>query len=153
MTSRDHVAPRVPERAAGSRLSLTLDALIEWGEHLGSASHPPLVITLAGDLGSGKTTLAQAICKGYGVTESVTSPTFAIVHRYDAPRSAVYHLDLYRLTGPADLTNIGWDDIVSSHSLVLIEWPERARGVLPEHVPIDLEHDPTDASRRILLAG
>jgi tRNA threonylcarbamoyladenosine biosynthesis protein TsaE len=153
VTSSDHVAPRVPARATGSHLSLTREALIEWGEHLGRASHPPLVITLAGDLGAGKTTLAQAICRGYGVTEQVTSPTFAIVHRYDAPRAPVYHLDLYRLSGPSELTNIGWDEIVSSHALVLIEWPERARGVLPDHVPIDLEHDPADASRRLLLAG
>lgn len=153
MTSSDHVAPRVPARAAGSRLSLSLDELVLWGEHLGRASHAPLVITLAGDLGAGKTTLAQAICRGYGVTEQVTSPTFAIVHRYDAPRSPVYHLDLYRLQGPAELTNIGWDEIVSSHALVLVEWPERARGALPEHVPIDLEHDPRDPSRRVLLAG
>jgi tRNA threonylcarbamoyladenosine biosynthesis protein TsaE len=153
VTSSDHVAPRVPALAPKSRLSVTLPQLIEWGERLGKASHAPLVITLAGELGSGKTTLAQAICRGYGVAEPVTSPTFAIVHRYDASRSPVFHLDLYRLRGPEELTNIGWDEIVSSHALVLVEWPERARGALPGHVPIDLEHVPDDASRRVLLAG
>lgn len=153
MTASDHVAPRVPALAPASRLSVTLPELMAWGERLGRASHPPLVITLAGELGSGKTTLAQAICRGYGVTEAVTSPTFAIVHRYDAPRSPVFHLDLYRLRGPDELTNIGWDEIVSSHALVIIEWPERARGALPPHVPIDLEHVGDDAARRVLLAG
>jgi tRNA threonylcarbamoyladenosine biosynthesis protein TsaE len=153
VSTSDHVAPRVPALAAGSRLALTLPELVAWGESLGRASHPPLVMTLAGDLGAGKTTLAQAICRGYGVTEPVTSPTFALVHRYDAPRSAVYHLDLYRLRGPEELTNIAWDEIVASHALVLIEWPERARGALPAHVPIDLEHLPGDSTRRVLLAG
>ena len=82
------------------------------------AATAPLVVALAGDLGAGKTTLAQAICAGYGVTEPVTSPTFALVHRYDAPRSPVYHLDLYRLDRPSDLINIGWDEIVASHALI-----------------------------------
>jgi tRNA threonylcarbamoyladenosine biosynthesis protein TsaE len=153
VTVGDHVTPRVPALAQGSRLSVTREELVGWGEALGRASHPPLVITLAGELGSGKTTLVQAICRGYGVTEPVTSPTFAIVHRYDAPRSPVFHLDLYRLRGPQELTNIGWDDVLSSHALVMIEWPERAHGFLPSHVPIDLEHVEGDATRRLLLAG
>ena len=127
--------------------------MVAWGERFGRAAVAPLVVTLAGDLGAGKTTLVQAICRGYGVTEPVTSPTFALVHRYAAPRSPVYHLDLYRLRGPAELTNIGWDEIVAAHALVLIEWPERAEGLLPAHVPIDLEHLPGDESRRVLLAG
>ena len=153
MSSFGHLAPRVPTLAAGSRLAVTLAELVAWGEALGRASHPPLVITVAGDLGSGKTTLAQAICRGYGVTEPVTSPTFALVHRYDAGRSPVYHLDLYRLTGPEELTNIGWDEIVSSRALIIVEWPERAKEALPPHVPIDLEHVPADPTRRVLLAG
>ena len=112
------------------------------------------MVALAGDLGAGKTTLAQAICAGYGVTEPVTSPTFALVHRYHAPRSPVYHLDLYRLERPSDLINIGWDEIAASHALVIVEWPERAGDLIPaEHVPIDLEYAPADPERRVLLAG
>lgn len=133
---------------------MTRDELVRWGEAFGRAAAPPLVVTLAGDLGAGKTTLAQAICAGYGVTEPVTSPTFAIVHRYSAPRSPVYHLDLYRLERPSDLVNIGWDEIVMSHALVIVEWPERAGHLIPpEHVPIDLAYAPDDRSHRILLAG
>jgi tRNA threonylcarbamoyladenosine biosynthesis protein TsaE len=125
-----------------------------WGEALGRAALPPLLIALAGELGAGKTTLAKAICRGYGVTEDVTSPTYAIVHRYDAPRSPVYHVDLYRLESEGELQNIGWDEIVSSHALVIIEWPERAGAAVPAgHVPIDLEYAPGDETRRILLAG
>src|SRR5688572_28569631 len=133
---------------------MTRGELVAWGELFGRAATPPLVVALAGDLGAGKTTLAQAICTGYGVTEPVTSPTFAIVHRYEAPRSPVYHLDLYRLDKPSDLVNIGWDEIVMAHALIIVEWPERAGALIPaDHVPIDLEHASDDPARRILLAG
>lgn len=148
-----HSPHPLPPLVTGGRLALSLDELVSWGERFGRSARAPLVVTLAGDLGAGKTTLAQAICRGYGVTEPVTSPTFALIHRYDAPRSPVYHLDLYRLRGPDELANIGWDDVVSSHALVLVEWPERAVGALPSHVAIDLEHAAGDESRRILLAG
>ena len=133
---------------------MTRGELVAWGEAFGRAATPPLLIALAGDLGAGKTTLAQAICAGYGVTEPVTSPTFALVHRYDAPRSPVYHLDLYRIERPSELVNLGWDEITMSHALVIVEWPERAGDLIPAgHVAIDLEYAPSDPERRVLLAG
>ena len=144
----------VPPLAPRGRVTMTRPELVAWGEAFGRAATAPLVVALAGDLGAGKTTLAQAICAGYGVTEPVTSPTFALVHRYHAPRSPVYHLDLYRLERPSDLINIGWDEIAASHALVIVEWPERAGDLIPaEHVPIDLEYAPADPERRVLLAG
>lgn len=109
----------------------TLAELTAWGEALGGRIEAPCVVTLEGDLGAGKTTLAQAIARGYGVRDAVTSPTFAIVHEYHAPRSPVFHLDLYRLSGPHQLANIGWDDAISSRAVVVIEWPDRAAGELP----------------------
>jgi tRNA threonylcarbamoyladenosine biosynthesis protein TsaE len=122
---------------------LSLDAMRAWGEALGTRLDPPQVVTLAGDLGAGKTTLVQAICRGYGVTEPVTSPTFALVHEYDAPRSRVYHLDLYRLRGAHELANIGWEDALASRALVLVEWPDRAIGELPaSRIALTLEHVP-----------
>ena len=140
--------------AASGGLVVTLDDLVAWGTRFGAAARPPVLITLSGELGAGKTALVQAICRGYGVTEPVTSPTFALVHEYAAPRSQVFHLDLYRLNQPADLEPIGWREIVSARALVLLEWPDRAGTLLPaEHVPIRLEHVPDDARRRILLAG
>lgn len=144
----------LPPLAAEGRLALTERELIDWGERLGRQIHPPLIITLDGDLGAGKTTLARAISVGYGVREDVTSPTFAIVHVYDAPKSPVYHIDLFRLESPRDLQNIGWDDLVQSDALVLIEWPGRAGDLLPrEHIPIQLSHLPEDPDRRVLYAG
>ncbi|MEW5919294.1 MAG: tRNA (adenosine(37)-N6)-threonylcarbamoyltransferase complex ATPase subunit type 1 TsaE [Gemmatimonadota bacterium] len=144
----------VPERAREGRLRLTRDELMDWGEAFGRAARPPLCVAIAGDLGAGKTTLVQAICRGYGVQEPVTSPTFALVHEYRAPRSPVFHLDLYRLQHARELAAIDWDDIVAAHALLLIEWPERAAGVLPaDHVGIELQHVPNEESRRLLLAG
>jgi len=144
----------VPALAPRARVAMTRPELIAWGEAFGRAVSAPLVIALAGDLGAGKTTLAQAICTGYGVTAPVTSPTFALVHRYDAPRSPVYHLVLYRIERPSDLVNIGWDEIAGAHALVIVEWPERAGTLIPPgHVPIDLEYSPSDPERRVLLAG
>src|SRR5512138_974521 len=119
---------------------MTRTELFAWGEAFGHAASPPLIVTLAGDLGAGKTTLAQAICAGYGVTEPVTSPTFALVHRYQAPKSPVYHLDLYRVQRSSELVNIGWDEISMAHALIIVEWPERAADFIPAgHVPIELE--------------
>jgi tRNA threonylcarbamoyladenosine biosynthesis protein TsaE len=143
----------VPPLASRSRLSLDEEGLRDWGRAFGAAAMPPLVVTLQGDLGTGKTTLAQAISLGYGVTEPVTSPTYALVHRYASPRSPVYHVDLYRLEHPAQLTNLGWNDILAETALVIVEWPERAGERLPPHVPIALEYDSADEGRRLLLAG
>lgn len=150
----DAQVPLVPSLAEKGHLNLSLEELTSWGEKLGSAAKPPLLITLKGDLGAGKTTLAQAICAGYGVTEEVTSPTYALVHKYSAERSPVYHVDLYRLSQEAELTNIGWDDIISERALVIVEWPERAGSRIPRnHLPIALEYSHSDADRRLLLAG
>src|SRR6185437_3191738 len=121
--------------AGHGHLACTEPALVAWGEQFGRAALPPLVVTITGDLGAGKTTLTRAICRGYGVTEDVTSPTFALVHQYAAGKSPVYHLDLYRLKSPAELTNLGWDEIP---------------GV---HVPTRLQHLPDDPTRRLLYAG
>jgi tRNA threonylcarbamoyl adenosine modification protein YjeE len=151
MPAHRHV---VPARAEKGHLKVTEHELREWGQELGRSTTAPLLVTLTGDLGVGKTTLAQAICRGYGVLDEITSPTYALVHEYRAPRSAVFHIDLYRLDSPDQLTNLGWDEIVSSRSLILVEWPERAGSRLPEdHLPIDLDYVPTDSTRRILLAG
>ncbi len=151
MPAHRHLVPPLAERG---HLKLTEDELREWGQNLGRSINPPLIITLTGELGAGKTTLAQAICLGYGVPDPITSPTYALVQEYSAPRSAVFHIDLYRVESPEQLTNLGWDDILDSRALILVEWPERAGGRLPEdHLPIDIDYIDGDPTRRILLAG
>ncbi|MEP7347052.1 MAG: tRNA (adenosine(37)-N6)-threonylcarbamoyltransferase complex ATPase subunit type 1 TsaE [Gemmatimonadaceae bacterium] len=125
---------------------LSREDLIVFGETLGRSLAPPHLLALSGDLGAGKTTLVQAVCRGYGVATQVTSPTFALVHVYEGERSQVFHLDLYRLRDESELTNIGWDDIVNEEAIVLVEWPERAGARLPvgyTHVHLDhVDHDP-----------
>jgi len=147
-------APLVPPLAEHGALAMTEAELRDWGRRFGKSAHPPLVITITGELGAGKTTLVQAICAGYGVTDEVTSPTFALVHEYAAPRSPVHHLDLYRLDRPDQLDAIGWDELMSGHALVLVEWPERAADRLPrEHVTLSLQHLAGEPDRRLLYAG
>jgi tRNA threonylcarbamoyladenosine biosynthesis protein TsaE len=146
--------PPVPPLAAHGHLAVTETELTDWGERFGRAARPPLLVTLTGDLGTGKTTLARAICRGYGVPNDVTSPTYTLVHEFEAPRSRVFHLDLYRLRRPEELNGLGWDDILASEALVIVEWPERAGDLLPrDHVPILLQHLPNDPDRRLFYAG
>jgi tRNA threonylcarbamoyladenosine biosynthesis protein TsaE len=149
--ARHHV---IPPLAASGKVAVTEPELRAWGERLGRAATAPLLIAISGDLGAGKTTLAQSICRGAGIQESVTSPTFALVQRYEGERFPVYHIDLYRLEAPQQLVNLGWDDILRDDALVLVEWPERAHGNLPaETLHLQLEHHPTEPSKRFLLAG
>lgn len=130
---------------------LTRDELVAWGHEFGRGLVAPVLIALSGDLGAGKTTLAQAICAGYGVLEPVTSPTFALVHQYRGGPAMVFHLDLYRISSPDELTNLGWDEIVDSNAVVLVEWPERAEGALPRSaIHLDLGHVVGDDGRRML---
>jgi tRNA threonylcarbamoyladenosine biosynthesis protein TsaE len=130
----------------------TLHELRAWGEALGRGLKPGSIIAIEGELGTGKTTLAQAICDGVGVREDVTSPTFALVNEYHADGATVFHLDLYRLRGPDDLTNLAWDDIVNSDAIVLVEWPDRAGDRMPdEAIRIRLEYIVGDDDHRRLI--
>src|SRR5207249_11078550 len=97
------------------------------------------VVTVAGELGSGKTTFVRGACRALGVTEPVTSPTFTIGHRYSG-RLDVSHLDLYRFEGvsPAE-----WGDLEPyfEDAVVFVEWPEAGAGVLPPvRAAVRLEH-------------
>jgi tRNA threonylcarbamoyladenosine biosynthesis protein TsaE len=88
------------------------------------------VVTVSGELGSGKTTFVRGACVALGVRERVTSPTYTIGHRYHGERGAVSHLDLYRFEGvsPAE-----WGDLEPyfDDAIAFVEWPEAGAGVLP----------------------
>lgn len=128
---------------------LSREALEAWGEALGRELRAPRVVTLSGELGAGKTTLVQAICRGYGVTEAVTSPTFALVHEYAGGATPVHHLDLYRLRDRRDLLQLGWEELINDDALVLVEWPERAEGEIPPGaLHLTLGHVEGDSSVR-----
>jgi tRNA threonylcarbamoyladenosine biosynthesis protein TsaE len=128
---------------SGTRL-MTLRELEEFGVSMGRAltAWVPKVVTLRGDLGTGKTTLTRALARGFGVVEPVTSPTFALVHQYAARGGRrFFHLDLYRITGPHELANLGWESLLAEQALVVIEWPERAGDLIPaKAMAIELSH-------------
>ncbi len=88
-----------------------------------------------GSMGVGKTTFIKEICKQLGVIEVVTSPTFAIVNEYNtADNQIVYHFDFYRINKIEELFDFGYEDYLFSSNYCFIEWPEKANGVLPEHI-------------------
>lgn len=103
------------------------------GRKLGQLARPGDVITLAGDLGAGKTTLTQAIGEGLGVPDHlyITSPTFSLLHEYPG-RLPLYHMDLYRLAGEGDLENLGFEEYIYGEGLTVIEWPDRLGSLLPD---------------------
>ena len=87
---------------------------------------PGDIILLQGDLGAGKTNFVRGLCAGLGMTDlwEVDSPTYTVVNHYEVG-SGVDHLDLYRFSDPHELEEIGFDDMLASPSIVVIEWPER----------------------------
>ncbi len=128
---------------------MTREELEAWGEQLGATLVPGDVVALHGDLGAGKTTLARAIARGWGALDEVTSPTYALVHRYDAPRGPLWHLDLYRIESPSELLHLGWDDVLAGDAPAVIEWPERAGAELPaERMDVQLATVDGDPLRR-----
>jgi tRNA threonylcarbamoyladenosine biosynthesis protein TsaE len=122
---------------------LTEPELALWGERFGRALPLPAFVVLRGELGAGKTTLVRAIARAQGALEPVSSPTYGIVREYISPRGEVVHIDLYRIGDPEELHQIGWEDVLRSRGLVLLEWPERAENALPkDHLTLHLEHVP-----------
>ena len=130
---------------------LTLDALTAWGRAFGASLVAPRCITLEGELGAGKTTLVQAIAAGLGVSEPVTSPTYALVQSYSSPKGTLHHLDLYRLRDASQLAQLGWYDLLTDAAIVCVEWPDRAADELPrERTALTLAHVPGRADVRRL---
>jgi len=120
------------------------------------------IIALHGDLGAGKTTFVQGFMKALGVKHRITSPTFLIIRKYEIStplrRGLVhyhhaYHLDLYRIHKPKELLDLGFKKIIQDqHAIVLIEWPERIKTLLPKNtIWIILEHGKTENERIIKM--
>jgi len=126
--------------------------LSRWGERLGATLATPCFLALRGPLGAGKSVLARAVGRGAGLVEPMPSPTFNLCFRYDTPRGVeLIHMDLYRLSDPDELWELGWEDLGAPDQLVLVEWPERAGPLLPAdrwdvslHVP-----EPGSTVRRV----
>ena len=115
---------------------------------------PPALVTIEGDLGTGKTTLVREVLRARGVRGAITSPSFTLAQSYlgrDGER--LHHLDLYRLSRGADADLFAWDDYLGPDALTFVEWPAAGSGVLPEpDVRLELEHR-TPRSRSARLYG
>ncbi len=92
--------------------------------------HPRTVIALHGDLGSGKTTFVTGIARSLKIYDPITSPTFTLIKEYYGLMS-LFHMDLYRISGPDELTTLGVYDYLLTDGVSVIEWPERAGDLLP----------------------
>ncbi len=114
-------------------LSHSPEQTIRLGVRLGELIKPGTVICMAGDLGTGKTTLAQGVARGWGSLDQVTSPTFMLINEYRrADTSRLYHFDAFRLRGIEDAVDIGFLELLDNGGPLLIEWPERVAAILPE---------------------
>ena len=90
------------------------------------------MLGLVGSLGAGKSVLARAIGEGAGVQVAMPSPSFNLVFRYEADGGCeVVHLDLYRIESPDDLWELGWNELGAENEIVIVEWPEQARALMP----------------------
>ena len=125
------------------------------GRDLARRLAPGDLLAFDGELGSGKTCMIQGICQGLEVADYVTSPTFILINEYTGRLNGeplpVYHFDLYRLGGPAELEDLGAEEYFYGRGICLIEWAERAGSRLPaRRREITLEHVTAD-ERRITL--
>jgi tRNA threonylcarbamoyladenosine biosynthesis protein TsaE len=102
------------------------------GVRLGEMLKPGDLVSLEGDLGSGKTTLAQGIARGWGALDPVTSPTFVLINEYRRADSAtLYHVDAFRLEGGAEAAALGLSELFDDRGPVLVEWADRLGESLP----------------------
>lgn len=111
--------------------SLSQAELEAEGEALGRRLRPGEVVTFEGELGAGKTTFIKAVARGLGVRRPATSPTYALVHRYQGNRGPVFHLDCFRLRSPDEAADLDWEGLLAEGDAILVEWPERALGWVP----------------------
>jgi tRNA threonylcarbamoyladenosine biosynthesis protein TsaE len=113
------------------------DDTIELGRHLATLIVRPCLILLIGNLGAGKTTLTKGIVSGLKVAEpdEVSSPTYTVIHEYG---SNVYHIDLYRLEKAEEVALLGLDEMFDRGAVMLIEWGEAYRRVLPADTPVEI---------------
>ncbi len=115
---------------------------------------PPALVTVEGELGTGKTTFVRELLRARGVRGAITSPSFTLAQSYRGRQGErLHHLDLYRLSAGADVALFAWDDYLGPDALTFVEWPAAGNGVLPDpDVRLELEHR-TPRSRSARLYG
>jgi tRNA threonylcarbamoyladenosine biosynthesis protein TsaE len=123
------------------------------GEQIGRALVPGMVLALMGGLGAGKTTLTKGIARGLEVSDLVHSPTFTLIHEHYG-RLPVYHFDLYRLTAPEELDDLGYEDYFYGEGVSVVEWPEKVLSLLPpDHIEINIESEGDNRTFTVRATG
>ncbi|QGP91414.1 tRNA threonylcarbamoyladenosine biosynthesis protein TsaE [Neomoorella glycerini] len=124
----------------------------ELGRVLGRLLGPGDVVILTGELGAGKTTLAQGLAQGLEVSGTVTSPTFTLIQEHQG-RLPFYHIDVYRLEDPEAALELGLEEYFYGQGVTLVEWGKRLGELLPpEYLEVCLEYDPMAGRRATLTA-
>lgn len=112
-----------------------------FGERIGRLLRAGDVVLLSGELGAGKTVLAQGIGRGMGVRDPIKSSSFVIMNEYDGETLRLFHADLYRLEDPEQVAELALDEL-AARGVLVVEWPERAPLELPqEHLVVRLSYD------------
>jgi len=111
---------------------VTPEAMEGLGRAIAGGLEGGQTITFSGDLGAGKTTLVRGILRGCGYEGPVKSPTFTLIESYLLDDLTLHHFDLYRLEDPVELEYLAWREYFTDRTVCLVEWPERAAGILPE---------------------
>lgn len=112
------------------------------------------IVLLKGDLGAGKTTFVKGVVKALqGDENNVTSPTFTILNEYDLQQFSIYHFDLYRLSDPNELCNIGYEEYFYGDGVCFVEWPERAEEFFDKNVKVVQINKLGENQREIVLQG
>ncbi|MBQ1880222.1 MAG: tRNA (adenosine(37)-N6)-threonylcarbamoyltransferase complex ATPase subunit type 1 TsaE [Lachnospiraceae bacterium] len=128
-------------RVLGSR---SAEETYNIAKDMGEAAKEGEVVTLTGDLGTGKTVFAKGFAAGLGVKEHVSSPTYTIVQQYDDGRLPLYHFDVYRIGDISEMDETGYDDCISGDGVTLIEWAEMIEDIIPERaVRVKIEKEPS----------
>lgn len=134
----------------------TREETLALGVKIGEQALPGTIICVDGDLGAGKTVLAQGIAKGLGISEQVVSPTFTILQEYRDGRIPFYHFDVYRIEDPDEMYEVGFEDYFYGDGVCMVEWAELVRELLPEdhvHITIEKQMDRGSDYRRIRAEG